>query len=145
VNIKERPPSIADAASSRRASAKPRDGAEVAPNIRDRKTSPTRIRWSEKGIRGGMSAGGAVSRSRLVGGSGAPWLDRAKPNAAARTSTAIAVESGRGRSEWRDFPFAPQLDLSAAARQTPRNISPDAMYGTIDGIAARMTTPRINL
>ena len=35
VEIKERRPSITDAASSRRTSAKPRDGAEIAPKIRE--------------------------------------------------------------------------------------------------------------
>ena len=73
---------ITDAALSRRTSAKPRDGAHVAPKIRDSKAPPTWILWSERGVRGGgggMSAGGTRSRSRLAGGSGAPWLDRAKP------------------------------------------------------------------
>ena len=75
---------MTDAASSRRSSAKPRDGAYGAPKLRDWEASPTWILWSEGGVGGGgdgISAGGTHSPSRLAGGSGAPSLDRTRPNA----------------------------------------------------------------
>ncbi len=91
---------MTDAASSRRSSAKPRDGAYGAPKLRDWEASPTWILWSEGGVGGGgdgISAGGTHSPSRLAGGSGAPSLDRTRPNAApARRTSAIANESSKG-------------------------------------------------
>ena len=132
--IKERRPSIMDAASSRRTSAKPRDGAEIAPKIREPAASPIWILWSETGGRGGgdgIRAGGTDSPSRLAGGSGAPWLERARPNAATarRKSAIVSVSNNPGRRA----PSAPQLGPPASARRTLGNLSPDNMKGTIDG------------
>ena len=134
MEIKERRPSITDAASSRRTSAKPRDGAEIAPKIRESAASPIWILWSERGGRGGgggIRTGGTESPSRLAGGSGAPWLERARPNAATarRKSAIVSVSDNPGRRA----PSAPQLDPPASARRTLGNLSPDNMKGTIDG------------
>src|SRR5208282_3001388 len=110
--------------------------AHAAPKIRDSEASPTWILWSERGVRGGgggISAGGTRSRSRLAGGSGAPWLDRARPNAAPATRrSAIASESSKG---WRarGAPNAPPIDSSTATRRTREDVSPENMNGTIYG------------
>src|SRR5208282_537599 len=118
VEIKEGRSSITDPALSRRTSAKPCDGAHVAPKIRHSEASPTWILWSERGVRGGgggISAGGTLSRSRLAGGSGAPSLDRARPNAApARRRSVIASESSKGWRARVGARGAPPLDLSTA-------------------------------
>ena len=134
VEIKERRPSITDATSSRRTSAKPRDGAEIAPKIRKSAASPIWILWSETGGRGGgggIRTGGTESLSRLAGGSGAPWLERARPNAATATrkSAIVSVSDNPGRRAR----SARQLDPPASARRTLGNLSPDNMKGTIDG------------
>ena len=134
VEIKDGRSLITDAALSRRTSAKPRDGAHVAPKIRDSEAPPTWILWSERGVRGGgggISAGGTRSRSRLAGGSGAPWLDRARPNAApARRTSAIASESSKGWRAGGRAPDAPPLDTSTAAtRRTREDVSPENMNG----------------
>jgi len=131
VEIKEGRSLVTDAALSRRTSAKPRAGAHVAPKIRDSQAPPTWILWSERGVRGGgggISAGGTRSRSRLAGGSGAPWLDRARPNAApARRRSAIARESSKGWRARVGAPDAPPLDLSAETRRTREDVSPENM------------------
>lgn len=137
MEIKEGRSSIADAAPSRRTSAKPGDGAHLAPKLRDSEASPSRILWSEIGARGdggGISAGGTRSPSRLAGGSGAPWLDWASPNAApARRRSAIASESSKGWRARGGAPSAPPLNSSRATRRTREDVSPENMNGTIDG------------
>ena len=128
---------MTDAASSRRSSAKPRDGAHGAPKLRNWEASPTWVLWTEGGVGGGgdgISAGGTRSPSRFAGGSGAPSLDRTRPNAApARRTSATASESSQRSWACVGPRHVPLRGASMAAGRTREDVSPENINGTIDG------------